>query len=125
MSVDLKKAVIIISDGQDNRSRDSFRDVKSLLKGDRHSTHAVGIGTPTAGKLGYLGQANLESLASLTGGRAFFPRNEIEMDEAFEKIGVELRHQYSIGFTPPDIADNKWHKLKVKLPKSQAAESLS
>lgn len=120
-----KKAVIIISDGQDNRSRDSFRDVKSLLKETDILIYAVGIGTPTAGKLGYLGQANLESLASLTGGRAFFPKNEIEMDEAFEKIGVELRHQYSIGFTPPDIADNKWHKLKVKLPKSPSGGKLA
>ncbi|HEY0097757.1 MAG TPA: hypothetical protein VGB76_02285, partial [Pyrinomonadaceae bacterium] len=39
-----------------------------------------------------------------------------EMNEIFERIAIELRHQYSIGYKPKNFVNNgKWHKLKVKV----------
>ena len=61
-------------------------------------------------------QAILDELSSVSGGKAFFPRTAAEMDDIFESIALELRHQYSIGYKPSNFTnDGKWHRLKVKV----------
>jgi Ca-activated chloride channel family protein len=113
-----KKALIIISDGQDNNSRYSFSEVKRLMKESDIVTYAVGIldRGDVGSQLGLMGQAFLDELTSVTGGRAFYPQSDSELDEIFERIGLELRHQYSIGYTPPDFQpDGRWRKVKVKV----------
>ena len=57
----------------------------------------------------------MEDLVGITGGRAFFPSNENEMQDAITQIALELRRQYSIGFSPTATGDAKWHKIKIKL----------
>ncbi|MCY7346979.1 MAG: VWA domain-containing protein [Pyrinomonadaceae bacterium] len=113
-----KKAMLIISDGQDNASRYNFGEVRRLLKESDVTVYAVGImdradaGSP----MGMQGQAFLDELTSITGGKSFYPSTDVELDEIFERIALELRHQYSIGFTPKDFTpDGKWHKVKVKV----------
>ncbi len=65
---------------------------------------------------GMQGQAFLDSLSSVTGGKSFYPQTNVELDEIFERIALELRHQYSIGYTPKDFKpDGEWHKVKVKV----------
>lgn len=113
-----KKALLIISDGQDNASRYNFGEVKRLMKESDIVTYAVGIlgGSDSSSSLGMMGQAFLDELTSVTGGRSFYPAGDAEMDEIFERIALELRHQYSVGYTPPNFApDGKWHKVKVKV----------
>lgn len=113
-----KKAMLIISDGQDNSSRYNFGEVRRLLKESDVVTYAVGImgGGDAGSALGTQGQAFLDELTSVTGGKSFYPQTDVEMDEIFERIALELRHQYSIGYTPKDFDPNgKWHKVKVKV----------
>ena len=113
-----KKAMIIISDGQDNASRYNFGEVRRLLKESDVVVYAVGIidGRDSGSSEGIQGQAFLDELTSVTGGKAFYPQTDVEMDEIFERIALELRHQYSIGYTPKDFQpDNKYHKVKVKI----------
>jgi Ca-activated chloride channel homolog len=113
-----KKAMLIISDGQDNSSRYNFGEVRRLLKESDVVVYAVGImdGRDSGSMEGMQGQAFLDELTSVTGGKAFYPSTDVEMDEIFERIALELRHQYSIGYTPKDFqADGKWHKVKVKV----------
>ena len=113
-----KKALLIISDGQDNASRYNFNEVKRLMKESDIVTYAVGIlgGGDSSSQMGMMGQAFLDELTSVTGGRSFYPGGDAELDEIFERIAIELRHQYSIGYTPPDFKPNgKWHKVKVKV----------
>lgn len=113
-----KRALIIISDGQDNNSRYTFADVKKQLKESDVSVYAVGIldGKDSGTREGVLGQAYLDELTGVTGGRSFYPQTNVELDEIFEKIALELRHQYSIGYRPTNFQnDGKWHKLKVKI----------
>jgi Ca-activated chloride channel homolog len=58
----------------------------------------------------------LEELASSSGGKAFFPNSENAMSETFERIALELRHLYSIGYRPEKFAaDGNWHRVKVKV----------
>ena len=113
-----KKAMLIISDGQDNASRYNFGEVRRLLKESDVTVYAVGItdGHDAGSAAGMQGQAFLDELASVTGGKSFYPQTDIEMDEIFERIALELRHQYSVGFTPKNFTpDGKWHKVKTKV----------
>jgi Ca-activated chloride channel family protein len=113
-----KRALLIISDGQDNASRYNFGEVRRLMKESDVVTYAVGImsSQDTASPLGVQGQAFLDELTSVTGGKAFYPTSDVEMDEIFERIALELRHQYAVGYTPADFQpDGKWRKVKVKV----------
>jgi Ca-activated chloride channel family protein len=113
-----KKAMLIISDGQDNASRYNFGEVRRLMKESDVVVYAVGImdGRDSGSSDGLMGKAFLDELTSVTGGKAFYPETDVEMDEIFERIALELRHQYSIGYTPNDFqTDGKWHKVKVKV----------
>lgn len=113
-----KRAILLISDGQDNNSRYTFSEVRRLLKESDVVLYSIGIlgGNDPGSSLGMEGQAILEELSAVSGGKAFFPNTSAEMDELFERIALELRHQYSIGYRPKNFTnDGKWHKLKVKI----------
>jgi Ca-activated chloride channel family protein len=113
-----KRAIILISDGQDNDSRYTFSEVRKLLKESDVVLYGIGIlgGNDPGSAQGMEGQSILDELSSVSGGKAFFPNSAAEMDEIFERIALELRHQYSIGYKPKNFAnDGKWHKLKVKV----------
>ena len=113
-----KKALLIISDGQDNSSRYNFKEVRRVMKESDVVIYSVGImdGRDAGSLMGIQGQAYLDELSSVTGGKSFYPQTDVELDEIFERIALELRHQYSVGYTPKDFQpDGKWRKLKVKV----------
>lgn len=113
-----KRALLLISDGQDNNSRYTFSELRRVLKESDVSLYAIGIlgGGDLGSPLGMEGQGILDELAGVSGGKAFYPRSGAEMDDIFEQIALELRHQYSIGYKPPNFVNNgKWHHIKVKV----------
>jgi Ca-activated chloride channel family protein len=113
-----KRALLLISDGQDNNSRYTFSELRRLLKESDVVLYGVGIlsGNDAGSQMGMEGQGILDELASVSGGKAFFPRSNAEMDDIFEQIALELRHQYSIGYKPVNFTnDGRWHKIKVKV----------
>ncbi len=113
-----KRALLLISDGQDNNSRYTFNELRRLLKESDVVLYGIGIlsGSDAGSALGMEGQGILDELASVSGGKAFFPRSAVEMDDIFEQIALELRHQYSIGYKPSNFSnDGKWRKIKVKV----------
>jgi Ca-activated chloride channel family protein len=112
-----KKALLIISDGQDNNSRYTFSELRDLVREADVQLYAIGIvDLVRDNDLGAYGESVLEELARSTGGRAFFPSSEEELVDVCTQIALELRHQYSIGYYPTtDIRDGRWHKIKVKV----------
>jgi Ca-activated chloride channel family protein len=113
-----KRALLLISDGQDNNSRYTFNELRRVLKESDVVLYAIGIlgGSDVGSALGMEGQGILDELAGVSGGKAFYPRSGAEMDDIFEQIALELRHQYSIGYKPKDfVTDGKWHKIKVSV----------
>jgi Ca-activated chloride channel family protein len=113
-----KRALLLISDGQDNDSRYTFNELRKLLKESDVTLYAIGIlsGSDAGSSLGMEGQGILDELSGVSGGKAFFPRSAAEMDDIFEQIALELRHQYSIGYKPETfVNDGKWHRVKVKV----------
>jgi Ca-activated chloride channel homolog len=113
-----KKALLIISDGQDNNSRYTYKELRNRVKEADLQIYAIGITDPSSDSLAGFGRSVLEEMTRMTGGRAFFPNayNEPELIEICTRIALELRHQYSVGFYPSDTATiGKWHKLQVKV----------
>lgn len=120
-----KKALLVITDGQENSSRYSFGDILKLKKESGVIIYAVGLlGDLFLGPRNYT-QLYLDDLTRSTGGRSFYPTKGGEMEAVFEQIALELRHMYSVGYTPSNfIADGKWHKLKVKVRNVPRSSSL-
>lgn len=109
-----RRVLLIISDGDDNRSRASLRQIKRQISESAALVYAVGI--YDLFERNQIGALILEELTEPSGGKAYFPTHGEAMSEAFEKIALELRQQYSIGYTPTHFAaDGKWRKLKVKV----------
>jgi Ca-activated chloride channel family protein len=113
-----KRALLLISDGQDNESRYTFSDLRRLLKETDVVLYSIGIlgANDMNNAIGMQGQGILDELSAVSGGKAFFPTTNAEMNEIFERIALELRHQYSIGYRPANfVNDGRWHHLKVKI----------
>jgi len=114
-----KRALLLISDGQDNSSRYTFNELRKILKEANVQIYCIGIveeGGAAGGTLDLQGQSILEEIAQVTGGKAFFPRSAAELEDATTRIALELRHQYSLGYIPTNVKrDGLWHKIKVHL----------
>jgi Ca-activated chloride channel family protein len=114
-----RHAMLLISDGQDNSSRYTYGELRKLLKEAGVQIYCIGIvemGGGAGGTLDMQGQAILEEIAQVTGGKAFFPRSSAELEDATTRIALELRHQYSIGYNPTNVKrDGQWHKIKVSV----------
>jgi Ca-activated chloride channel family protein len=112
-----RKAMIIISDGGDNHSRYSERELKSVLKESDVEIYAIGTFdryVPTPEEV--LGPELLSDIAETSGGRAFILEKLEEMPLLARRIGIELRTQYVLGYSPGARPhDGKWHKIKIKL----------
>ena len=123
-----KKALLIISDGQDNNSRYTYKELRNRVKEADVQIYAIGITDPASDSLAGFGRSVLEEITRMTGGRAFFPNayNEEELVEICTRIALELRHQYSVGFYPTDGASEaKWHKVQVKVNSPRGLGRLS
>jgi Ca-activated chloride channel family protein len=113
-----RHVIIVFADGQDSFSKRSFNELRTALKNSDVVLYAVGItSSATAGSsLGMEGQGVLDELTTVTGGRAFFPRERevSELGEVWEFIAKEIRSQYRLVIKPEPVAANKWRKIKVK-----------
>lgn len=114
-----KRAILLISDGQDNSSRYTYSELRKMLKEANVQIYSIGIveiGGGAGGTLDSQGQSILEEVSQTTGGKAFFPRSSAELEDATTRIALELRHQYSIGYEPTnDKRDGKWRKISIKV----------
>jgi Ca-activated chloride channel homolog len=115
-----KKALIVITDGEDNSSRYSPSEVREFAKESDVQIYAIG----EEGKLGY-GRTEIQGLVSMTGGRTFFPNNFNELDYYIDLVHAELRTQYVLGYVPTNKAhDGKWRRIKVQLEAPQGLPKL-
>ncbi len=112
-----KKALLIISDGGDNRSRYTDSEIKNLVKEADVQIYAIGIYDPIFhSPEEAAGPALLSQITEVTGGRAFTIDNPNDLTDVATKIGIELRNQYVLGYRPKNAArDGRWRKIKVKL----------
>lgn len=112
-----RKALLVVSDGGDNRSRYTEGEVRAQVRESDVEIYSIGIFDPYAATPEErAGPILLNELCEETGGRLFRVNDLSEMSDIAEKISTELRNQYVIGYAPKDMSrDGKWRKVKVKL----------
>ncbi|MGA2170730.1 MAG: VWA domain-containing protein [Terracidiphilus sp.] len=112
-----RKALLVVSDGGDNRSRYTEGEVRSQVRESDVEIYSIGIFDPYAATPEErTGPQLLNDLSEETGGRLFRVDDIAEMGDIAEKISTELRNQYMIGYRPKDLTrDGKWRKVKVKV----------
>ena len=112
-----RKALLVVSDGGDNRSRYTEGEVRSQVREADVEIYSIGIFDPYAPTPEErTGPQLLEDISEVTGGRLFRVDDIDEMGDIAEKISTELRNQYVIGYRPEDLTrDGKWRKVKVKV----------
>jgi VWFA-related protein len=100
-----KKALLVVTDGVDNESRESLESAIRAVQSDKG---------PTIYTIGILGdepgikraKRALQSLSDQTGGVAFFPKNLEEVDEISQEVARDIRNQYSITYKPTNPRSN-------------------
>jgi VWFA-related protein len=96
----VRKAMILISDGEDNQSRVYLNEaIKECQRADTIIYSISTNWTPSRGE----GDKVMQQLAEETGGEAFFPPNIEDMAASFSDIETELRSQYELDYTPADF----------------------
>jgi Ca-activated chloride channel family protein len=112
-----RKALLVFSDGEDQGSRTSKQSALEAARQSDVSVYAVGVlGWSAAGGT-HTNQGLLVQIARLTGGRAFFPENEKQMQKAFDRICDEIHHQYRMGYIPASGGEGgrQWREIQVEL----------
>ena len=122
-----RKALLIVSDGGDNRSRYTEGELRSQVREADVELYSIGIFDPYAATPEErTGPQLLNDLSEETGGRLFRVDDIAEMGDIAEKISTELRNQYVIGYKPKDLTrDGRWRKVKVKLNPPQGLPPLT
>jgi Ca-activated chloride channel homolog len=107
----VRKAVIILSDGEDNQSE--VTRAQAIEMAQRAEVLIYAISTDDSGLI-LRGDKVLEDLASATGGRAFFPYKMKDISRSFAAIEDELRSQYDVAYKPSDFtADGRYHSIEI------------
>jgi VWFA-related protein len=108
-----RRAIIVLTDGGDNNSRFTFSEVRNRVLEADVQIYAVGIYGSFNNPETYYGPSLLSALSEPTGGHSFVARTD-QLQDIAAKIGVELRHQYLITYTPGDHTRNgKYRKIGV------------
>ena len=107
----LRRAVILLSDGEDNQSHVTREEAIEMAQ--RAEVIVYTISTNISGMKGK-GDKVLERIADATGGRAFFPFQIRDVANAFAEIQDELRSQYAVSYKPADFrADGRYRTIEI------------
>ena len=122
-----RKALLIISDGGDNRSRYSENELRRVVRESDVQIYSIGIFdtyAPTSEE--ELGPVLLTDISEMTGGRLFKVSSSDDMGDIASRISQELRNEYVVGYRPTEIKkDGNWRKLKVRLVQPAGLPTLS
>lgn len=108
-----RRAIIIVTDGQDTSSRKKIDDaIQRAVKADA-LIFAIGIGD---NYVTGVNEGALRKVAEQTGGRAYFPRDEEDLGKAFTQIEKELREQYLVAYSPTNQKrDGTYRRVQLEI----------
>ncbi len=113
-----RSAIVILSDGEDTSSLNSYEDVLDLARRAEVIVYAIGLRAKEDGPRRGFNQAEfvLRSLAQQTGGRSFFVDDISQLDGLYARIADELSQQYSLGYASTNNKrDGAWRRVHVKV----------
>ncbi|HWW86582.1 MAG TPA: VWA domain-containing protein [Vicinamibacterales bacterium] len=111
-----RKALLIVSDGEDNSSVASLDQVQTRAEQDGVVVYAVGLLSEEASSKVKHARHDLDRLTETTGGVAYYPDSLEKIDGVALDLARQIRNQYTIGYTPLNQAlDGTYRKLRVEV----------
>jgi len=123
-----RKAMILLTDGEDQGSQLKIRDaIEAAQKSDSICYVLLIADRGFYGGIGYSGDSEMKKLAGETGGRVIEVGNKMDkLKEAFDQIARELRSQYNIGYTPSNSTlDGTFRKVEIRSKQGYKIQSRS
>jgi Ca-activated chloride channel family protein len=116
-----RRAIVLLSDGEDTASLVSDDQVLDLAKKSEITIYAISLrpNRPQDRMRQAFSQAEylLTTLTRETGGRVYFPTSLSELDSVYDRIAEELRTLYSVGYVSSNgRRDGKWRRIVVRVP---------
>ena len=115
-----RRAIILLSDGYNTSGQKKLEEAVLAAQKAEAVIYSVGIGDNF-----YSGvdEGALKKISERTGGRAFFPRDERQLREAFKQIEEEMRSQYLLSYEPNNQAlDGSYRKIEITLANPELAK---
>jgi len=112
-----RRAVVVLSDGEDTASAVTDEQVLELARRAEVAVYAIGLFPPRAGSAdrGSVPTYFLSALARETGGRAYFPASLAVLDGVYGQIAEELRTLYGVGYVSSNpTRDGKWRQIAIQ-----------
>jgi Ca-activated chloride channel homolog len=115
-----KKAVLVLSDGDDTSSRRTIKEVQDAIRASEVMVYALGVDGGGSASFGSLpASVNTRALRRLTdetGGRTEVVKGFKNLEKATAQLADEFNKQYVIGYAAPN-RDGRWHTIKVEVRK--------
>ncbi|HXF42380.1 MAG TPA: VWA domain-containing protein [Pyrinomonadaceae bacterium] len=116
-----RRAIVLITDGEDRASYYNEKQLEDLLKESDVQIFVIGFVNDLSSERGFItkspqakAKSFLQNLATVTGGKAYFPNDVSELQQIAKDISSELRTQYSIGYIPSnERKDGSFRNIKV------------
>jgi VWFA-related protein len=108
-----RRAIILLTDGDDTSSRMKMHEAIERAQKADALIYAIGIGDRYTFNVN---EGGLRKIAEETGGRAYFPRHERDLRDAFTQIQKDLREQYLVAYSPTNKArDGSYRKIEIQV----------
>lgn len=108
-----RRAIILLTDGVDTSSRMKMHEAIERAQKADALIYAIGIGDRYSFNVN---EGDLKKIAEKTGGRAYFPRHERDLNDAFTQIQRDLREQYLVAYSPSNKArDGSYRRIEIEL----------
>ena len=118
-----RRAIIVLSDGEDTSSLVSYEEVLDVAKRSETAIYTIGLQTKDAPQTKGFREAEfvLRQFAQETGGRPFFPSRIEDLKDVYGQIADELSSQYSIGYASKNSRrDGAWRRINIQVLRPQA-----
>lgn len=115
-----RRAIILLSDGVNTYGLKKLEEAVDAAQRSEAVIYSIGIGDNFYNGVN---EGALEKISERTGGRAFFPRNEIQLRQAFKQIQEEMRSQYLIAYAPSNQKrDGSYRRIEIQLTDPELAK---
>jgi len=105
-----RKALVVVSDGGDNASATTFEEILNHTQASNVVIHAVGLVDASDEDAN---PKRLKQLAQASGGVVFQPRSARQVAEAIERVALDIRSAYTLGYVPASASSGGFHRIRV------------
>lgn len=105
-----RKVLVVVSDGGDNASETTFEEILAKVRASNVVIHAVGLVDPVESDSN---PKRLRQLAEASGGLMFRPANAGQVREAIERVALDIRSAYTVGYSPSETPGGGFRRIRA------------